>query len=305
MMMANHEFDGYEKLLADTDSRHQKLLLNIVSILKINDLFEEYRRAIENLKAECKCRRSKVYWDRIDYLEAKYKELIPERKQPTVVTPITTTLTLSHVEKRNGNKLGAKVISAEVVQAAPVVAKSPPPPPKLTTATAATAVAANSTLNFAIFNTTIGKKNEKKVEPGFTLDTHIKEEIVTECSPILHDDDDEDSGSFADHLNNNVQHTGDISVSITEPAGNGGGGGENSNTITVGNDDEVNLIEEEEILDDEGDAEEELDIDEYLALLEILEKEGGQNKFEKEEDSENEYILGTTDQFYFEQNFFF
>lgn len=320
-----------EKFINDTDIRHQKLLQNIVNILKINDLLEEYRQSIRSLQSSCTCRKTRTIWEKVHSLESKYKELIRESCRnsgggSTTVTPITTTLTLSgyvpsnNINNNNNNNNNSSSITANNSNYAHRVisAKVVPHTSTSTPNTATPITSTNSMLNFSFFNSSLCSNNvtncNEDTDTNFNMAmaTHIKEEIVTECSPlkILNDSS---SSSFLDHLNNNNNnnsinnnnnnnininnnnnnnhHNADTSISVTineQPNDNS-----NPITVTTEDNDDVNLIEEEEILEDEeDDAEEELDIDEYLALLEILEKEGGQNKFEKDEDPDNEYILG-------------
>nr|XP_027201138.1 uncharacterized protein LOC113795149 [Dermatophagoides pteronyssinus] len=61
--------------IADVDLRHHKLLQNFVTILKINNVLEEYRLIVRQIQQQCCCKRTRQTWERLNILETKYKEL--------------------------------------------------------------------------------------------------------------------------------------------------------------------------------------------------------------------------------------
>ncbi|KAF7490580.1 Zinc finger protein [Sarcoptes scabiei] len=236
----------------DIDQRHHKLLQNIVKILKINNVLEEYRLVVRNIQQQCCCKRTRNYWDRLSILESKYKELIVDSGR---------TSTSSSIGK-------SSIVQQSFINNDDDCFVDEPYP----------------TSHQYSMETNIDAPNKKMKLRG-----SMKMMAFNDNSNSLLS---KDANQYQ-----HIQNSNDSIPNQVSSATDHGSTNENANLMTqlmvLDENDDVNLIEEEEILEDEedDDAEEELDIEEFMALSEILEKEGGQNKFEKELDSKNEFIL--------------
>lgn len=234
--MINHGSSTVSSISNDIDQRHHKLLHNIVKILKINNVLEEYRLIVRNIQQQCCCKRTKSLWDRLNILESKYKDVI-------VGSSSVRSTNLSLLNNNNNNDDYYRATSHILAETGDLPV-----------------------------NKKIKLRTPMKIIP-------ISADGLAFSPKDSHHLNHHHHGSGLDHHGS-------------------GNDGNNSNMITsymvIDDNDDVNLIEEEEILEDEedDDAEEELDIEEYMALSEILEKESGQNKFEKEVDPKNNLILG-------------
>lgn len=262
---------------------HQKLLNKIVKILKVNDLFEEYRKIVYSLQIACTCKQARPFLDELNKLESKYKDLIYDSKPSSYGSfasnktdfppeechkPVTTisaakAFLTNGVSSNNNNNPGTS--SASPVKYLPIKTNIKTIVDGNSQA-CISLVDANGTVQVlpAGLAESVVKQEQQKAKAALTA--AVAAAAAAQQKQTKHTSKQEVA---SDHNNNNQQQTHHQQSAAAE---------------------EVSLIVED-VLDEDDDAEE-MDIEEHMVLSDYVEKDNKTGRITKEKDPESDFILG-------------